>query len=174
MADIPKLRLVENVRKDLRFTFDKTATPIPVVPVDEVSVKIIEAHQKRASAEVQTRAEAEAHVHAMAELVEAQKRAETEDQKSPEPLPLSTEEEAQKWRDLFITENKMKFEEQERKKLQQDTKEAIATAEEKKIIDELLEKERITHRTPVKYVEQVPQVTTVAPVVPVRIRRYVP
>jgi hypothetical protein len=153
-----------------RFTFTKTDIHAPTAPVDEASVKIVEAHQQRALAEAQKRALAEAHEASVA-LAEAQKLTEAEPQKLPEPVPLTDEEESQHWKALFIAENALK----ERMKLEQATKEALAIAEEKKLIDKLLELERIARRTPVAHVAHVARHTPVAQVPqvkPARTRNY--
>jgi len=167
MTDIPKLRLVENARKAFRFTIAKNATPAPAVPVDEVSVKIVEAMQKRAMDKAQTRA--------LAELVEAQKLPEAEPQKPPQPLPLSAEEQAQEWRAVFIAENAQKLDREDRQKLQelalqqrmrleQAAEDARKLAEGEALIDQLHERERIARRTPVAHVAHVAPVAQVKPV----------
>ena len=172
MTDIPKLRLVDNVRKAFRFTFDTTATPAPAVPVDEASVNILEAMQKRALAE--------AHLRALAELVEAQKLPEAEPQKPPQPLPLSAEEQAQEWRALFIAENAQKLDLEDRQKLQelalqqrikleQAAEDARKLAEDKALIDQLHEREFLARRT---HVAHVTHVAPVAQVKPVRTRNF--
>ena len=171
MTDIPplKIHLVENPRKAFRFTFTKTAILVPAAPVDEASVKILEARQKRDEAEAQKRAEAEAE--AARTLAEAQKLTEAEPQTLPEPLPMSAEEKSQQWNIYFIAQNALK----ERMKLEQATKEALAIAEEKTLIDKLHELERIARRTPVAHVAHVAHHTPVAQVPevkPARTRNY--
>jgi hypothetical protein len=174
MTDIPKLCLVDNARKAFRFTFDTTATPAPAVPVDEASVNIVEAMQKRAMDKAQTRA--------LAELVQTQKLPEAEPQKPPQPLPLSAEEELQKWKAFFIAENAQKLDREDRQKLQelalqqrikleQAAEDARKLAEDKALIDQLHEREFLARRT---HVAHVTHVAPVAQVKPVRIRRYVP
>jgi hypothetical protein len=89
-------------------------------------------------------------------------------------VPLTDEEESQHWKAFFIAENALK----ERMKLEQATKEALAIAEEKKLIDKLHELERIARRTPVAHVAHVAhhtpvaEVAQVAQVKPVRTRNF--
>ena len=160
MTDIPKLKihLVENPRKAFRFTFTKTAIPAPAAPVDEASVKIVEAHQQRALAEARIRA-----------LAEAQEPTEAEPQKLPEPPPLSAEEIRENQWNFIRAQNALRLDLEDRQKreelaLQQEQlnwEQSMIDAE-KKFIDEM--HQRMGTRRPVPPVPQPPQVPHDTPV----------
>ena len=150
----PPIRFVDSPdgsRKVFRFPLRKTVTPVATAtPVDEASVKIIEA-QKRAEAEAQKRT-----------FTETQERTFAEAQKRAEPLPLSAEERSQKWKTPFIAENAKKLENEDSQKRQELTlqqrmqqaernSEARGLADEKTLINAMHELEVISRYTPVYY-----------------------
>jgi len=182
MTDIPKLHLVgdPNSANLFRFTLTKTAIPAPDAPVDEASVKIVEAVQKRDAAEAEA---ARTLAEANRALAEAQKLTEAEPQKLPEPPPLTAEEKSQEWNIYFIAQNapRLDLEDRENREelaLQQEAldweKECLDA--EKKFIDEMHQRAG-TRRIPAT-VAQVPQVPPVKPdaevaqVKPARTRTY--
>ena len=165
MTDIPKLKihLVENPRKAFRFTFTKTAIPAPAAPVDEASIKIVEAHQQRALAEARIRALAEAQERTLAEaqertLAEAQKLTEAE----PQTLPLTDEEESQRWNAYYIAQNALKREKQLAEYEHEKQQQVIEDARKRALT--AFEYYRIFGRTPIAPVAPVAHPTPVAEV----------
>jgi hypothetical protein len=180
MDDIQKfkIQLAENplqVRKAFRFTFTKTAILVPAAPVDEASVKIVEAHQQRAEAEAQKRALTEAHVRALAEarihaLAEAEERALAEANiralaEAQQRALAEAEEESQRWNTYYIAQNALKREkqlaEEQHEKQEQATEDARKRALTGALTANLYERYLIVSLTP-----DAP-VAPVAPVIPV-------
>jgi len=186
MTDIPKLHLVgdPNSANLFKFAIRKTAIPAPAAPVDEASVKIVEAHQKRTLAEAQKRAEAEARIRALAEaqkraLAEAQERtlaeahvralAEAQERTLAEAQKRAlaeAEEESQRWNAYYIAQNALKREkqlaEEQHEKQEQATEDARKRALTGALTANLYERYLIVSLTPDAPVAQVAEVKPVA------------